>query len=212
MPLLSNFAGSEGDLLSTYSADWVKHTSSSGTAEIANGRARQTNTTTAFYYFNGWTPASADYEVYADAWVESNSGDRASGVCVRMSTSAATMYLFRANVFASAYQAFKIVSGSSTQLGSNVSATFNNATAYQIKLRASGTTISAYKEGEGTPIISVTDSAISAAGKAGLRFFDSAGPTDLSGVHIDNFGADDLSAPSSSIATKVWHCRQQGFM
>src|SRR5574340_1090071 len=59
--------------------------------------------------------------------------------------------------------------------------------AYNMKLECNGSSISLYKEGGATPAIGpITDTAITAAGKAGLRGY-------LNGYVGDNFQAADLS-------------------
>jgi len=57
-----------------------------------------------------------------------------------------------------------------------------------------------YWDGSGSPSINQTDSAITAAGKAGVRYFNGSTPTDLLSPQIDNFSADDVGAAAASFA------------
>jgi hypothetical protein len=62
---------------------------------------------------------------------------------------------------------YKRVAGTFTQLGSSYNATFPNLSSHTFRLTANGTTLTAYMDG--VAVITVTDSAISAAGKVGMR-------------------------------------------
>lgn len=190
------FTGTEGDLLSTYSANWTLHTSYTGTAEIASSRVRQTSTTTTAYYHSG-TPATADYSVSADLFMkDTNGGDGAVGVIGRVDTAANTLYMARYNGGATdGWQLYKAVTGTFTQLGSTSAQSLTAATAYNVKLEMIGTAIKLYKELSGTATISATDSAITAAGKAGIRCATNGlAPSDTTGIHLDNFSADDVAS------------------
>lgn len=123
-----------------------------------------------------------------------------------MSTSANTFYHARAQRVSGTslnWQLFKFVASTATQLGSSVSQTIATSTAYNLKLNVSGTTIELYDEGGGSPTISATDSAITAAGFAGLR--ENGAATDSTLYHLDNFSAEEagagttVSVPAGSI-------------
>ena len=190
------FTGTTGDLLTTYSANWTQHPNSATTAQIASGRVRVTAGGLASLYYHSGSPANADYSVLADIHELSDPTSADAGVVGRLSTSAATFYFARHAKFPSpatdAWQLFKCVAGTFTQLGSNVTDAIATGTSAQVMLRMQGTSIALYKRGEATATISVTDSAITAAGKAGLRIFgDSPSPTDTTLYHLDNFLAVD---------------------
>lgn len=194
------FAGTEGDLLDAYSANWTKHTAGSvTTAEIASGRVRGTASGAAMYYHSG-SPANANYSVLADVYEASDPTNYTAGVVGRVDTTAVTGYLARhRRATASsidAWQLYKFVAGTFTQLGSNSTDAITTGTSARVELRMSGTTIALYKRGETTPVISVTDSAVTAAGKAGIRLGHSGSntPSDTTLYHLDNFSARD--APS----------------
>ena len=192
-----DFAGTENALLSTYNAAWTQHSGSATTAEIASGRVRGTAAGAAFYYHSG-APATADYSVSADVYEASNPPAYAAGVTGRTDTSAVTLYFARhargSSGTVDAWQLYKAVAGTFTQLGSNVTDGINTGTSARVELRMVGTTIALYKRGESTAAISVTDSSITAAGKAGIRlgYSGSDTPSDTAAYHLDNFSADDL--------------------
>lgn len=189
------FTGTEGDLLDAYSANWTKHTAGSATtAEIASGRVRGTASGAAMYYHSG-SPANADYSVLADVYEASDPTAYAVGVVGRVDTTAVTGYMARhARTTASstdAWQLYKFVAGTFTQLGSNSTDAITTGTSAQVELRMEGTTIALYKRGEATATISVTDSSVTAAGKAGIRlgFSGSNTPSATTLYHLDNFSA-----------------------
>lgn len=141
------------------------------------------------YYASG-TPSSPDYEVVADMFWTGNSAtqDTNLGVTGRTDPSAATLYLARYSTIG--WQLYKFVAGTATQLGSTVSETLT-VTA-QVKLKMVGSTIELYKKGEATPTITVTDTSITLAGKAGIRGSTSNGTPTASAFRWDNFSATDL--------------------
>lgn len=139
-------------------------------------------------------PASADYDVTCTYRIYTTVTNLNLGICVRMDTSADTYYGLY-------YQAgelvmFKRVAGVTTSLGTWISTLTGGGTDYTFKLEAIGTAIKAYVNG--VERVSVTDSAITAAGRAGLR---SIGINDATtGNHIDNFVATDTSTPPTGRA------------
>lgn len=194
------FTGTEGAELSAYDAAWTRHTSYTINSEIAANRVRQSASLGSSAYWHSGTPANADYSVSADLFFkETNGGSGSAGPIGRADTAANTFY--HARYFGSAsdaWQLYKFVAGTATLLGSSAQA-ITDETSHNCVLRMVGTTIELYKDGEGTALISVTDSAITAAGKAGFRFFDNTTtPSDVVGIHIDNFSAVDISGAGTS--------------
>ena len=196
-----SFTGSAGTALSTHDANWIKHTSY-GTGSVilsdANRARRNTNNTSMYWYDSA--PAGADYKVKAPLFAkETNGGASNTGVCGRVNPAANTMYLGRyGGGTTDAWQVFKIDGGVATQLGSNSSQTLTDETAYDHELWMTGTSIELYKEGSGTPTISVTDSAISAAGYSGMRFVGTT-ESDTAGLHIGGpFIAEDIGGSGST--------------
>lgn len=160
-------------------ATWAKHTSYTADATIISNQAK-VSSGTAMYYASG-NPTNADYYAAMDI-IRSGSG--ALGVACRVNTAAHTFYYAQ---HYTNWQLYKAVAGTHTQLGSNVAQTLTAGVAYNMKLECNGSSISLYKEGGATPAIGpITDTAITAAGKAGLRGY-------LNGYVGDNFQAADLS-------------------
>jgi hypothetical protein len=202
------FAGSsDGDTLPDHDANWVNHPGAGNGFRITNDERARGNGTNCVIY-RAETPPSADYSVKADIYVAgAGVSGNAPGVCARMDTSALTYYEARL-AFSSGssanWQLYKRVAGTYTQLGSNVAQTVSTSTSYAVELRVNGSAIELYKLGEGSAAISATDSAITAAGKAGLR--DNAASTNTTGYHYDNFlaetlGGGDTTAPVLSSPT-----------
>ena len=189
-----SFTGTEGAELAAHNASFTKCPSLTGAIEIASNRGRCTSTTSPGYYHSG-APASADYQVTADL-TKVSAAVSFLGVIGRQSTSANTCYRCTVDPTVTStvgtLQLFKFVAGTATQLGSSTSVDYVTADTRQIKLEMVGSAIKAYWDGSGSPTISVTDTAISAAGKAGVRGFSSAAPSDSVGGHITNFSADDI--------------------
>ena len=190
------FTGTEGTELSTYSGSWTKITGTTGNMEIASNRLRQSSTTSAGYYHSG-TPVSADYSVSCDLYNPSGGASlNATGVVGRCSTSATTFYHARSNI--DNLQLYKCITGTFTQLGSNVTKSISSSTSYGLVLEMVGTTIKVYWNGSGSASITQTDSSITAAGKSGIRSAASSTPTDFSGWQIDNFSADDIGGATNT--------------
>lgn len=133
------------------------------------------------------TPQSADY--YAECDYTIYSDILGAGITVRQSTSDLTAYVTRYEY--GQYILAKFVAGSYTQISSWA---ISHSGTHKLRLTATGTTIAVAVDG--VTRISVTDSSITAAGKAGLA---SAGANDVgSGKHIDNFVAIDGAAAGSA--------------
>lgn len=186
-----DFNGTEDTELSAYSASWTLMTGVTPEAQIASSRVRNSATSLSSYR-NTATPPSADYPVAASLYVADAASNRRAGVTGRASSSANSYYLARL-VTGTGWQLVKVTNGSTTQLDGNVAQTVSEGVSYDVKLNMSGTTIELYKLGEGTPAISVTDSAFSDAGFAGL-YFNSGIASDTAGVHIDDWSAGEAAA------------------
>lgn len=192
-----SFVGSAGTALSTHDANWIKHTSySTGNVILSDAnRARRNTNNTSMYWYDA-TPPSADYKARAPLFAkETDGGASNTGVCGRVDTAANTMYHARyGGGTTDGWQLYKFVAGVVTQLGSTSSQSLTDETSNEVELWMQGTSIELYKQGSGTPTISVTDSAISAAGYAGIRFVGTT-ESDTTGLHIDGpFIAEDFSS------------------
>ena len=194
-----DFEGTNGTELSAYNGAWTRHTSYTGNSQIAVTRLGVSSQTNSCYWHSG-APATADYSVSADLFMKEASGGTAYvGVVGRVSTTANTFYMARyAGGADDSWQLYSAVAGSFTLLGSSAQA-LTDETAYSLKLEMIGTAVKLYKEGSSTPLISATDSSITAAGKAGVRLVSGATvPSDNTGIHIDNFRADDAAAAATT--------------
>lgn len=175
----SSLAAHTGEL----GATWTQHPTLGGTWYIYGNKV---HCGVAGGLYASGTPASADYSVQCDYTMYTDIASIA--ICGRMSTSASTFYYvyYLSNELVLAKQ----VNGVITSLGTDVTGIMTNGNTYVLKLEMIGSAIKAYVNG--VQKISATDSAITAAGKAGVR---SAGANDAgTGKHIDNFLAFDTSS------------------
>lgn len=184
-----NFNGTDFTELSVHNSAWTRHTAYTVNSEIYTNRLKQTAAGTSAYWHSG-TPINANYTVDIDIYVVTNIGF--TGVIGRVDTAADTFYMWRYFQSAGAYQLYKAVAGTYTQLGSDSTATLTVGGSYPIQLKMDGTNIEGFVSGV-SKVGPITDSAITAKGKAGLRgnngFLSS-------GYHLDNFSADDIIVAS----------------
>lgn len=148
-------------------------------------------------YRNTATPPSADYDVSCDIYVVTQSTLYSAGPMARCNTSTLDGYWCRWR-HGTGIQLFKYVAGASTQLGSTVTQGQAAESTIRLTLRCNGTSISVFRNAETTPIISVTDSAHTAVGYAGLL---TTNVSSTAGVHIDNWSADTLSSGATATLT-----------
>lgn len=132
-------------------------------------------------------PEDDGYEVEIELYKHSTISTDSIGVAGRMYSSSNTLYWARWNESAGAYQLYKTVSGSSSQLGSNYSASFGVGETHTITLRMDGSTIDMFVDDVSR--VSVTDTAIPAVRYAGIRCTASTAQTSSSGIHITNLEA-----------------------
>jgi concanavalin A-like lectin/glucanase superfamily protein len=179
--LWESFTGANGTTLTSHTgeigATWTKHpTSGAGSIAIDANRAHQTSSTNSFYYASG-SPATADYDVEGRLRQVSDAG--LMGVTGRMDTSASTMYQFYYDAANNLWGINKWINGVNTSLGT-WSETLANGDERSFRLQMRGSSIKGFVDG--VERISATDSAISAAGKAGVRGNTASSTT---GVHLD---------------------------
>lgn len=194
------FGGSDGTVLTTYSASWTKVTSDSASKISSAGRVYG-GAGGSRHEYNA-TPASADYSVNVDVYVMSTGDSGAAGPIGRAAVSGPTFYLAR-TAQGSGYQLYKCITGSYTQLGSTSAKTFSAGNTYNVKLDMAGTAIKLYAEGSGTASISQTDSAISAANKPGIYIYSGGTPSNTVGHHVDNFSADESGGTDHSLTASA---------
>jgi hypothetical protein len=183
-------------------ATWTAHpnqTTQSYVITDANRvRAGGSSTGVALAYASG-TPVSADYTVECDLLVKSLLAGSSIGVFARLDTAAVNGYHLRYDVQNTRWQLLKYVTGTGTVIATDVTTTLTVGQTYHIKLKCTGTTIEGFVDGVLTH--TATDSAVTAAGKAGLRGGGAlAGNT--TGLHVDNFQAGGLT-PSNTVAPVV---------
>jgi hypothetical protein len=180
-------------------ATWTLHASStSGTQFMATTARRAVREAAGLtmYYASG-VPTSADYSVQADVYAMSLLTDDAVGVVGRESTSADTAYVARYRKVGTTTQSWelvKVVSGTETVLGSYAQ-TLIVGTNYHLKLDMQGSTIRLLVDA--VQRVSVTDSSITAAGRAGIR----GGYTGLTGVpgHTTGLQLDNVNAVEGTV-------------
>lgn len=178
------FTDSNGTPLTSHTgetgATWTSHGASAGIPTTQSNRLVPA-AAECVQYASG-TPASAEYDVEADVYASTTSGDAA--VLARVSTSANTWYLAQYNSSGAAWRLYKRVSGTWTELGS-FSQTLTAGNTYRLKLQIRDAAKKLFVDG--VERISSADNAITAAGKAGIRFDGGTG----TGLHLDNFQASD---------------------
>lgn len=169
---------------------WVAHSDtgsypSTATVDAATDRVYPVNVSC---YWITATPPSADYYVQATFTARSIMSGNVS-VAGRMDTSANTMYILRLNNGTS-YELRSIVTGTQTTLCSGAATTTNQipnaGDSRTLKLVMTGNQISGYIQGV-LELGPCTDSSITTAGKAGLRFSGAFSST--TGYHFDDFSA-----------------------
>jgi hypothetical protein len=174
----------------TSGGSWTKHANSTaGNAVISNANRVRNPTAGGQWniYYHSATPAAADYDVSATVVMKSDNNVSAAGPMGRIDTSETRGYLFVYNTSANGWRLFKVVSGTFTQLGSTYSQTLTVDVEYVAKLEMVGTAIKGYVDG--VQRISVTDSSVTATGKAGLWLEDTA--SDSVGLSLDTWEAED---------------------
>jgi hypothetical protein len=185
------FTGTQFTELAAFDASFSKQTGytqdgilgAGGTYAIQNGGVGP-----ACYQYAA-TPPSANYSVWAD--IAKLSGSTGSGprmgVAGRMASGAETFYFALYSHDATNVRLFKVVAGTQTQLGSSYTYTATS-TAAKLELVMDGSSISV-KLNDTTVIGPVTDTAITAAGRAGVYLFDMRETGVADSGSLDNFDA-----------------------
>ncbi len=176
--LLENHTGETG-------ATWAKHPANIDNAQIQGNRACNKNAAGAdsLYYASG-VPASADYEVEGDCFVQTNLAGADWWLVARIDTVANTCYRVRYSKDNGYWQLFKVVTGSFTSLGTFVQA-LSTSTAYHALLLVKGNTQRFFVDG--VERITAADTAVTGTGRPGCAFFGAA--TLTTNYHLDNFKA-----------------------
>lgn len=178
-----SFTDTAGTALSAHTgetgATWTAVPTFSAAAVITSAGRVRGNGTNALWEASG-VPASADYDVEADVYVASLANQ--AGILGRCSTTAATYYLLYYDSGAAVWRLYVIVNGA-TAANFSFAQTLTVGQTYHLHLMMRGSQIMAFANG--VQIFNVTDTNISAAGRAGVFF--SAADTDTTGLHLDNF-------------------------
>lgn len=124
-------------------------------------------------YYNTAAPIGADYSVEVQVFVVNNSVPTYPGSVARVDVAANTMYRWYYDQFDGRLELEKVVAGAVTPLGNFPLAALTNSQTYTGKLEVIGSAIKVYWEG--VEAISVTDSSIAAAGKAGVLQYSANG-------------------------------------
>ena len=184
------FGSADGTELPTHNANWAKSGGSGLGIVVCDGsnRARDTNSTVGIYYRDE-APASADYSVQFDFIRLADEGNHGVYVAARVSTSAATLYIFGQSAGLS--RVYRRVDGTYTQLGSTTNEALALDTAFLFKLavETSGANcvLTCTIDGAARSGSPITDtSPITAAGKSGIFVQDATGNR-----RIANFSADE---------------------
>ena len=182
--LSDTFTDTNGTALGSHTgetgASWTQHTGSTGVNTVNANALYGPASGNGIYYASG-VPGSADYTVSAPFTFASATWPSIFGVGARLSTSAQTGY-FGMWFNSAGFRVYKYVAGVLTQIGSDVGAT-KGADTFTLALTVSGTTVSLRVQRSSdsqflignatwsaTPgdAISTTDTAIGAAGRAGM--------------------------------------------
>lgn len=167
-------------------ATWTVHPSYSQDGSLSNAN-RLITTTNTFVYASG-IPGSPNYSVDVAFRAASLASNGAITACGRVDTSANTFYGALYATGDGSWTLYKLVAGTFTPLA-YYGQTLVAGSDYTATLDMVGTTIRLLVDG--VQRASVTDSSITAAGKAGIRVAYS---TNTTGLHIDSVTATDDTA------------------
>jgi len=203
------FTGSSGTTLASHTGEvggtWTQYTGAGTTPALLTdaNRVRKSATTGYAAYYSSGVPASADYTVQADVVVKSILSQDSAGVIGRASTAAQTYYVARYNTSQTRWELAKVVSGTTTVLGSS-SQTLTVGATYTVRLEMLGSALRVYVNG--ASVITASDSSITAAGRAGIQLgYSGAGssPSNTTGLHLDNFVGNSTAQAADSKGTNT---------
>jgi hypothetical protein len=184
-------------------ASWIKHASATSTGHpaIQSNRLQTTEAAKNENYYSSGVPASADYSVSLEFTFNGGTAEIA-GPAARMSTSVNSGYFFINYQNFTDLRLYKYVNGTLTQLGTAVNFSAAIGITYRLTIDVAGTTIAGRMQRLSDSLwinsagafgasqvncISATDSAITAAGRAGWWLSNNGGTRG----QIDNFSADE---------------------
>lgn len=167
-------------------ATWTRHPAAAyATANFTLGSSGIWQDGTIAEYASG-IPADADYSVFADFKVLTVISTNV-GICLRMSTSADTMYSLRLNNGVT-WEVRRINAGTSATIASSTTnVPTAGGAARTMELRIAGENIRVFNNGVEDTALAIADSQISAAGRVGVR--GAGASTSTTGTHISNLRA-----------------------
>jgi hypothetical protein len=198
------FTGTATTTLQTHTgeiaATWTKHSMSGTTDAVitANGRIRKNGNTAGAAYYASAVPASADYTVEADVVMASSLSNDIVGVVGRLNTAvnSGTFYSALYDASSQRWILAGTVSGTRSALATSGIQALTVGTTYRLGLSMTGSTLVLLVNG--VQQLSVVDTSISAAGKAGIvmgGFSQNTTDTDAAGLQLDNFAVIASTAP-----------------
>lgn len=206
--LTDAFNDAPGTALASHVADsgatYALHPSYSGLLVVSDAnRIRQTTSTTSGYISSA-SPSNANYRVRGRFYKRSAT-DQILAVAGRMDAAANSMYLASYRDDTDNWLLRKAVAGVFTALGSEVPEALTLDQEYIVDLLMEDDQISLLVN-EVLKIGPITDSAITAAGKVGIRNSGSATGTDTTGIHLaslEAYHATSISEDNYSFPMRV---------
>lgn len=192
-----DFVNSDGTTLQAHDANWTKSWSATADGSIASNRARGAGSAANIgYYYNGFTPGSADYLVGSVLRCHSIVNNTGIGVVARSSVAASPNQYWARGVAVTAGSLFRVqllkcVAGTFTQLGGNSDSSFSAGADKTLELDVNGSTITAYLDS--VSVISVSDSSVTSAGVIGLRSVQSGAMSDTTSIHAGDIYVEEAS-------------------
>ena len=186
-------------------ATWAKNVAgSTGDVKISSGGSiyHAVGINGSFYYASG--ASGADYQVIATVAQLSAAPTGIADVLARCSTVADTRYGARySSVAPTGWSLYKTVNGVAAALGAAFNETIAVGSMRSVILEVSGTSITLYVDG--TSRISVADSAIALAGRAGISIATVAGAKadGTNGLALDSFTVKDLDSTSTATVVTI---------
>jgi hypothetical protein len=184
------FTDTAGVLLGSHAPEtgtgWQRHPSATSASEAisSTGTSRANNVQPALWTALG-APASADYSVEADILFKSLPSGTTIAINGRQSDTAATFYSARYSNVSGKWFITKTVNGVQTSLPNSVVQVVAAGETPRVTLKFVGSTITLFLDG--TQLITVTDTDITAAGYGGFQRTGSSATGEATGYQIDNF-------------------------
>jgi hypothetical protein len=179
-----DFNAADGVLLETYSASWVRSTSTpNGAIDVSGSAARQQTANTSLYANSASLAPSADYDVSANLIVVSGGGTPSVGVCGRMAgTGSAPVTFYQARLVnnSTGLVLARFINGATITLLS-MPLNYSAGASPKITLRMQGDQISVLLD-DVLALGPVTDSSITGPGYSGMRMASA----NTSQIRIDN--------------------------